>query len=111
MSSSPVVLFEAINPPATSTTVLCTVGVKTIVTKLTGANVSGSSMTVSVRVVGVGGAGSTVHTLVSARTLLAGESYGFPEIVGHVLPAGASLAVIPSTDGANFRGCGMQVTN
>jgi hypothetical protein len=51
------------------------------------------------------------NTVVSARSLAAGECYTFPEVVGHVLNNGDFLVTASGTAGAiTVRGSGREVT-
>lgn len=60
-------------------------GTRTIIDKFVGYSPAGGTLTVNV-VVSAGAAGAS--NLLVSKTLAAGESYTFPEIVGQILNAG-----------------------
>lgn len=110
MSSKPACLFEATSVPAAETTVYTSgTAILTLVDKFSGCNTSGSAITVTVKLVPAGGSPGTGNIFVNERTLLAGESYGFPEIVGQKLAPGGMISVLPSATGLNLRGSGTLV--
>jgi hypothetical protein len=63
------------------------VGVRTIIDKFTAMNTSAAPVTVTVNLVSSGGAAAAANKTVT-RTLQPGETYTFPEVVGHVLNSG-----------------------
>src|SRR6266702_688065 len=74
------------NQAANATTMQYTAtGVRTIIDKFTGTNTTAGAVTLTVFLVPNAGAAGVTNTIVSARSLAAGECYTFPEIVGHVL--------------------------
>lgn len=86
-------------------------GTKTIIDKFTGTNTTGSPATLTVKLIPSGGAANASNTIVSAKTLAAGESYTFPELVGHVLNSGDFISTLAGTAAAiTIRASGREVT-
>lgn len=112
MSSKPVCLFEAVTVPSSAETEVYESPAKllTLVEKFTGCNTNAAAISVTVKVIASGGAAATGNIFVNARSLLPGETYGFPEIVGQKLAPGDSISVLASDTGLNLRGSGTQVT-
>lgn len=104
-------LLESTQLAAAQTTLYTATGVRTILDKISATNVSGSAATVTVNLVPTGGSAGGTNTIVSAKSLQAGESYGFPELVGHVLNQGGFVSVLAGTAAAiNLRISGREVT-
>ncbi len=86
-------------------------GTRTIIDKFTATNYSAGSETISVYLVPSGGSAGDDNITPKAKALAAGETYTFPEIVGHTLESGDFIATDPSTGGAiNIRATGRQIT-
>ena len=110
MSSKPAVLFEAQAVPVSETNVYPSpAGLLTTITKLSSYNGGAGANTVVVKLVQSGDTAGAAHVM-ATRTLLAGESYGWPEIVGQHLAPGDFISVLPSATGLNVRGSGTQST-
>lgn len=85
-------------------------GTRTIIDKLTAMNTSAASATITVKIVANGGSAGALNTVVS-KSLVAGESYTFPEIVGHVLNAGDFISILAGTAAVlAVRASGREVT-
>lgn len=98
-------------PNANTTQYTAAVGVRTILDKFTGTNTTAGAVTLTVFLVPSAGAAGVTNTIVSARSLAAGECYTFPEIVGHVLNAGDFLVTLASAAASiTVRGSGREVT-
>lgn len=69
---------------------------KTIIDKFTATNFSATAATLSVNLVGYGGSAGNANLIVKTRTLQPGETYTFPELVGHVLSSGDFISTIAS---------------
>lgn len=83
-------------------------GTRTILDKFTGYSATGGTLTV--KLVPNGGAAAATNIIV-AKTLAAGESYTFPELVGHVLEAGGFISAICSAaTNTVIRASGREVT-
>ncbi len=110
MTTRPEVLFQTQAVPAAETTIaLSAAGILTTVTKLTSYNGAGSAVTIVAKVVPSGATLAATHTL-SSRTLLQGETYGWPELVGRMLKPGDLISFLPSATGTNSRCEGTQTT-
>lgn len=86
-------------------------GTRTIIDKFTGTNTTGAVATLTINLVASGGAASASNTVVSAKTLQAGEAYTFPEVVGHVLNPGDFISTLAGTAAAiTIRSSGREVS-
>jgi hypothetical protein len=86
-------------------------GTRTIVDKLTATNYSGSSATLSVNLVTTGDTAGNQNLIVKDKAIAAGETYTFPEIVGHVVSAGGFISTIASAaTSITIRACGREIT-
>lgn len=113
MSSKPIVLFQTTAVAAAETAIYTQsngAGTLVIADKFSGINTAATSISVTVKVVQSGGTAGAGHVLVKDKSLLAGEAYGFPEIVGQKLNPGDFISVLPSAVGLNLRGSGTLVT-
>jgi hypothetical protein len=85
--------------------------VRTIIDKFTGTNTTAGALTLTVKLVASGGAAGALNTIVSAKSLAAGECYTFPELVGHVLNPGDFISTLASAAaGIAIRASGREVT-
>lgn len=85
----------------TSTTVFYTASnCKASIDKFTGTNVSGANVLVSVYLVPSGGAAGNGNCIYLSRSIVPGEAYEFPALVGQVLEAGGFIAVVASAASA-----------
>lgn len=71
-------------------------GTKAIIDKLTATNTSGANATLSVNLIPSGGTVGNGNLISKTRTIAAGETYTFPEIVGHALLSGGTISTIAS---------------
>lgn len=71
-------------------------GVRAIIDKCTATNYSGSSATLSISLVTSGASAGDAYLVVKDKSLAAGETYTFPEIVGHTLNSGDFISTNPS---------------
>ena len=86
-------------------------GVTTIIDKFTATNYSALSATISVNLVTPTGTANDSNLIVKAKALAAGETYIFPELVGHILPSGGFISTIAGTASAiNMRVSGREVS-
>jgi hypothetical protein len=86
-------------------------GVTAIIDKFTATNYSGTAATISVNLVTGGGAAGNNDLIVKTKTLQAGETYTFPELVGHVLRPSGFISTLAGTASAiNIRVSGREVT-
>jgi hypothetical protein len=106
------VLIAAKTAEATQSTQYTATNVTAIIDKFTATNYSASAATISVNLVTVAGSAGNDNLIVKTKTLQAGESYTFPEIVGHVLAPGGFISTIAGTASAiNIRASGREVTS
>ena len=93
------------------TTQYTSTGVQTIIDKFTATNYSVTAATISVNLVTAAGTAGNDNLIVKSKTLQAGETYTFPELVGHVLPASGFISTIAGTASAiNIRASGRLVS-
>ncbi len=86
-------------------------GVQTIIDKFTATNYSATAATLSVNLVTAAGSAGNDNLIVKTKTLQAGETYTFPELVGHVLPLNGFISTIAGTASAiNIRASGRLVS-
>lgn len=111
MSVTVAVLIPAKIAESAQTTQYTSTGVTTIVDKLTATNYSGSPATLSINIVTSADTAGNQNLIVKTKTLAAGETYTFPEIVGTALVAGGFISTIAGTATAiNIRASGRQIT-
>jgi len=105
-------LFNPLQAAAAETTQYTTpAGTRTIIDKFTGTNTTGAPATLTVKLIPSGGAAGAGNTIVSAKTLQAGETYTFPELVGHVLAPGDFISTLAGTAAAiTIRASGREVS-
>lgn len=100
------------NAEDTQTTQYTSSGVTTIIDKFTATNHSASAATISVNLVTAADTAGSANLIVKTKTLQAGETYTFPEIVGQVLSNGSFISTVASVASAiNIRGSGRLVTS
>lgn len=68
-------------------------GIRTIIDKFTSYNGTGGGVALTVKLVPNGGSAGASNVIYS-KTIAAGETYTWPEIVGHVLESGGFISVI-----------------
>jgi hypothetical protein len=111
MAVTVTVLIPAKTAEATQTTQYTSTGVTTIIDKFTATNYSAAAATISVNLITVADSAGNDNLTVKTKTLQAGETYTFPEIVGQVLAPGGFISTIAGTASAvNIRASGRQVT-
>jgi hypothetical protein len=105
-------LFEAKQAEAAATTQYTAgAGVKTIIDKFTGTNTTAGAVTLTVYLVAAASSASASNTIVSAKSLAAGECYTFPELVGHVLNGLDFISTIAgAATSITIRASGREVT-
>ena len=111
MTVSVRVLIPSKVAEATQTTQYTASGVKTIIDKFTATNYSASAATLSVNLVTQYDSSGNQNLTVKTKSLAAGETYTFPEIVGHYLASGGYISTLAGTGSAiNIRCSGREVT-
>ena len=85
--------------------------VRAIIDKATITNTSAANVTVSVNLVTVSGSASSANLMISTRTIVPGETYLCPELVGQVLEAGGFISTIAgAATSLTFRVSGREVS-
>jgi len=105
------VLIPAKTAEATQTTQYTASGVTALIDKFTATNYSASAATISVNLVTAAESAADKNLIVKTRTLLAGETYTFPELVGAAIAPSGFISTIAGTASAiNIRASGREVT-
>jgi hypothetical protein len=104
-------IIPAKNAENAQTTQYVATGVTTIIDKFTATNFSSGAVNMSVNLASVGEATGNSNLIVKTIALQAGETYTFPEIVGHVLPPGGFISTLASAAAAvNIRASGREIS-
>ena len=69
---------------------------KAIIDKFTVTNTNSSNVTISVNLVASGGSAGNSNLIVKTRSVVPGETYLCPELVGQVLEAGGFISTLAS---------------
>lgn len=105
------VLIPAKIAESSQTTQYTATGVTTIIDKFTATNYSASTATISVNLVTSGGSAGDANLIVKTKSLQAGETYTFPEIVGAALaPSGFISTIASAATSINIRSSGREIT-
>ena len=105
------VLIPAKIAEATQTTQYTATGVTTLIDKFTATNYSAVAATISVNLVTSADTAGNNNLIVKTKTLQAGETYTFPDIVGAALAASGFISTIASTAAAiNIRASGREIS-
>lgn len=111
MAVTVIVLIPAKTAENSQTTQYTASGVTAIIDKFTATNYSAAAATISVNLVTSGGSAGNNNLIVKTKTLQAGETYTFPEIVGAAIAPGGFISTIAGTASAiNIRASGREVT-
>ncbi len=106
------VLVPAKTAENSQTTQYTATGVTTIIDKFTATNYSASAATISVNLVTLADTAGNQNLIVKTKSLQAGETYTFPELVGQVLSPSGFISTIAGTASAiNIRASGREVTS
>lgn len=104
-------LIPAKTAENSQTTQYTSANVTTLIDKFTATNYSASAATLSVNLVTSGGSAGNDNLIVKTKTLQPGETYTFPEIVGHTLAAGGFISTLAGTASAiNIRASGRTIS-
>jgi len=104
-------IIPAKNIENAQTTQYVATGVTTIIDKFTATNFSSGMVSVSVNLGAAGAATGNSNLIVKTRMLQPGETYTFPEIVGHTLPSGGFVSTLASSAAAvNLRASGREIS-
>ena len=105
------VLIEAKDAENAQTTQYTATGLRAIIDKFTATNHTAGAVNLSVNLVPSGGAAGATNLINSAKTLAAGETYTFPELVGQVLAAGDFISTLASAAASvNIRASGREIS-
>jgi uncharacterized protein involved in outer membrane biogenesis len=111
MTVSVKLLIPAKNAEASQTTQYTAAGVTALIDKFTATNYSASAATISVNLVTAADTAGNQNLIVKTKTLQAGETYTFPELVGSALAPSGFISTIAGTASAiNIRANGREVT-
>ena len=111
MTVTATVLIPAKTAESSQTTQYTANGVTAIIDKFTGTNFTATAATLSVNVITAAGSATNSNLIVKDKTLQAGETYTFPELVGQILGSGAFISTIAGTATAiNIRASGREVS-
>jgi len=104
-------LIPAKNLENAQTTQYVATNVTAIIDKFTATNFSSGIVNVSVNLSAVGDTAGNSNLIVKTRSLQPGETYTFPEIVGHILPSGGFVSTLASAAAAvNLRASGREIS-
>tara|TARA_R110000868_G_scaffold80547_1_gene228846 strand:+ start:7105 stop:7440 length:336 start_codon:yes stop_codon:yes gene_type:complete len=105
------VLVPAKTAENSQTTQYTASGVTAIIDKFTATNYSATAATISVNLVNPSGTAGNSDLIVKTKSLQAGETYTFPELVGAALAPNGFISTIAGTASAiNIRASGREVT-
>lgn len=105
------VLIPAKIAESSQTTQYTASGVTAIIDKLTGTNYSGSAATLSVNLVTSADTAGNQNLIVKTKTLQAGETYTFPELVGSaIMPSGFISTIAGTATSINIRCSGREIS-
>jgi hypothetical protein len=105
------VLIPAKTAESAQTTQYTATGVTTIIDKFTATNYSAAAATLSINLVTSGDTAGNQNLITKTKTLQAGETYTFPEIVGAALASGGFISTIAGTASAiNIRASGREIS-
>lgn len=96
MSVNAKTLIQSKQAEAAQTTQYTATNCKAIIDKFTATNTSAGNVTLSVNLVASGGAAGTDNLIVDGHAVAPGETYTFPELVGHTLESSGFISTIAS---------------
>lgn len=82
---------------------------RAIIDKFTATNTGAAPATISVHLVTSGSTVGDPNMIAKTKALAAGESYTFPEVVGHVLETGGMISTIASAATITIRASGREI--
>jgi hypothetical protein len=104
-------LIASKNAENSQTTQYTASGVRTIIDKFTATNYAAGAVTLSINLVTLADTAGNQNLTVKTKSLAAGETYTFPEIVGHILNPGDFISTIASAaTSINIRSSGREIT-
>lgn len=108
MTTTPKVLIQPKLAEIAETLQYTSDNCKTAIDKLTAVNTGAANVTITVHLVPSGGAAGVANAF--SKTLAAGASWPFPDVVGHVLETGDTISTIASAATISIRASGRQFT-
>jgi len=103
-------LIQAKRAEISQTTEYTAVNAIAIIDKFTATNIGSANATLSVNLVASGDSAGVSNLIVDARSVAPGETYTFPELVGHVLNPGGFISIIASNGDLTIRCSGREIT-
>jgi hypothetical protein len=105
------VLIPAKNAENAQTTQYTATGVSAIIDKFTATNYSGGAVTLSINLVTLADTAGNQNLIVKTKSLAAGETYTFPEVVGHILAPGGFISTLAgAATSVNIRASGREIS-
>ncbi len=105
------VLIAAKNAENAQTTQYTATLKRAIIDKFTATNYSAGAQTLSINLVTSADTAGNQNLIVKTKSLAAGETYTFPEIVGHILEVSGFISTIASAaTSINIRASGREIT-
>lgn len=103
-------LIPAKDAETAQTTQYTATNCRAIIDKFTATNTTTGAITLSINLVTAAGTAGATNLIVKQKSIAAGETYSFPEIVGHALDASEFISTIASAAGMTIRAAGREVT-
>lgn len=103
-------LIPAKEAELVQTTQYTSTNCRAIIDKFTATNTGAAAATLSVHLVTAAGTAVSSNQIVKEKSLAAGETYAFPEVVGHVLEPSGFISTLASAAGIAIRSSGREVT-
>lgn len=102
MSTPGDVLIAPREIPIVQTDLYTATNVKAVMDALTATNTTAAAVTVTINIVPPGGSVGDSNVIAKTISILAGQSYGFPELRAHRLMPGYKFSAIASAVGVNL---------
>lgn len=96
MSVTVKVLINAKQVENAQTSQYVATNVKTIIDKFTATNTTAGAVTLSVNIIPSGGSAGSDNLIIQTKSIGAGQTYTFPELVGQYLEDGSIISTIAS---------------
>ena len=109
MTTQRAVLIQSQDTPIVQTDLYTSTGVTSTIDKLTATNTTAGTLTISINLIPSAGAAGATNLIAKTISILAAQSYQFPEIVGHDLAPGDKISGIASATGSTVR-CSGRIT-
>lgn len=90
-------LIPAKQAENSQTTQYTATGVKAVIDKFSATNTTTSTVVFSVNIVALSGSASDSNLIVDTKSIVGGETYLFPELVGQILEAGGFISTLSDT--------------